>query len=194
MYAIYIMYSFCAFYSTIYTHTHTVSGSGISWAICKSAPRSKQTTTPAPHHSVFFPLWMPFLLPNQQRQSTGMIFICWKVVGKFWFDVWCAKLQRMIVTKSRFRSSCCVVQMCWSRFLCLVCGPMRTWVVLVYWISGHSNVGNRLHHCCVMSLLLLVSVNTAWIHCLRHVGHMSLSKCPFPLRSGPHLIVWLHVK
>ena len=28
----------------------TVSGSGISWAICKSAPRSRQITTPAPHH------------------------------------------------------------------------------------------------------------------------------------------------
>ena len=32
----------------------TVSGSGISWAVCKSAPRSRQTTTPAPHHSVFY--------------------------------------------------------------------------------------------------------------------------------------------
>jgi len=32
----------------------TVSGSGISWAIYKSAPRSRQTTTPAPHHSVFY--------------------------------------------------------------------------------------------------------------------------------------------
>jgi len=30
----------------------TVNGSGISWAICKSAPRSRQITTPAPHHSV----------------------------------------------------------------------------------------------------------------------------------------------
>ena len=30
----------------------TVSGSGISWAICKSASRSRQTTMPAPHHSV----------------------------------------------------------------------------------------------------------------------------------------------
>ena len=29
----------------------TVSGSGISSAICKSAPRSRQITTPAPHHS-----------------------------------------------------------------------------------------------------------------------------------------------
>ena len=31
----------------------TVSGSGISWAVCKSAPRSRQITMPAPHHSVF---------------------------------------------------------------------------------------------------------------------------------------------
>jgi len=29
----------------------TVSGSGISWAICKSAPRSRQITTPAPNRS-----------------------------------------------------------------------------------------------------------------------------------------------
>ena len=27
--------------------------SGISWDICKSAPRSRQITMPAPHHSVF---------------------------------------------------------------------------------------------------------------------------------------------
>ena len=42
----------------------TVSGSGISWAICKSAPRSRQITTQ------FFTGRMPFLPPNQQRQST----------------------------------------------------------------------------------------------------------------------------
>ena len=41
----------------------TVSGSGISWATCKSAPRSRQITTPAPHHLVFYSR-MPFLLPN----------------------------------------------------------------------------------------------------------------------------------
>ena len=32
----------------------TVSSSGISWTICKSAPCSRQTTTPVPHHSVFY--------------------------------------------------------------------------------------------------------------------------------------------
>ena len=47
----------------------TVSGSGISWAICKSASGSRQITTPAPHHSVFTGR-VPFLPPNQQRQST----------------------------------------------------------------------------------------------------------------------------
>ena len=47
----------------------TVSGSGISWAICKSAPRFRPITTSAPHHS-FFTGRMPFLPPNQQRQST----------------------------------------------------------------------------------------------------------------------------
>ena len=31
----------------------TVSGSGISWNICKSAPHSRQITTPAPHRSEY---------------------------------------------------------------------------------------------------------------------------------------------
>jgi len=41
----------------------TVSGSGIRWAICKSASRSRQTTTPAPHRSVFY---RPDALPAAQ--------------------------------------------------------------------------------------------------------------------------------
>ena len=73
-------------YLTIHTHTHltalcpglpgwagtrkviwilleqeTVSGSGISWTICKSAPSSRQM--PAPHHSVFY---RPDALPAAQ--------------------------------------------------------------------------------------------------------------------------------
>ena len=47
----------------------TVSGSGIRWAICKSAPCSRQITMPAPHCSVFIGR-IPFLPPNQQHQST----------------------------------------------------------------------------------------------------------------------------
>ena len=50
----------------------TVSGSGISWAICKSAPRSRlQTENHARTPPLsFFTGQMPFLPPNQQRQST----------------------------------------------------------------------------------------------------------------------------
>ena len=45
----------------------TVSGSGISWAICKSAPRSRQITTPARHHSVFY---RPDALPAAQPTAS----------------------------------------------------------------------------------------------------------------------------
>ena len=45
----------------------TVSGSGISWAVCKSAPRSRQITTPAPHHSVFY---RPDALPADQPTAS----------------------------------------------------------------------------------------------------------------------------
>jgi len=42
----------------------TVNGSGISWAICKSAHRSRQITMLAPHHSVFLQSECPFCHPT----------------------------------------------------------------------------------------------------------------------------------
>ena len=45
----------------------TVSGSVISWAICKSAPHSRQRATPAPHHSVFY---RPDALPAAQPTAS----------------------------------------------------------------------------------------------------------------------------
>ena len=48
-----------------------VSGSSISWAICKSAPWPRHITTPASQQNTqFFTGRMPFLLPNQQCHST----------------------------------------------------------------------------------------------------------------------------
>ena len=65
----------------------TVSGSGISWAICKSAPRSRQITTPVPHHSVFY---RPDALPAAQstaskhwRQTSLWNFVPNSGLGKF---------------------------------------------------------------------------------------------------------------
>jgi len=64
-----------------------VSGRGISWAICKSASHSKQTTTPAPHHSVFTGR-VPFLPPNQQHQSTEVIKApISKAMNIYWIDM-----------------------------------------------------------------------------------------------------------
>jgi len=65
-----------------------VSGSGISWAIWKSAPRCRQITTPAPHHSVFYRTdalpaaqptaskhWRHIFVDNKQSFSINQWFI-----------------------------------------------------------------------------------------------------------------------
>ena len=44
-----------------------MSGSGISWAICKSAPRSRQITMPAPYRSDFY---RPYALPAAQPTAS----------------------------------------------------------------------------------------------------------------------------
>ena len=51
----------------------TVSGSGISWAICKSAPRSRQITMPAPHHSVFLKAGCPSCHPTNSVKALKAI-------------------------------------------------------------------------------------------------------------------------
>ena len=77
----------------------TVSGSSISWAICKSAPRCRQLTTPEPHHPVFLP-------PNQQHQSTEGKWIYRK--GRFYF-VRCM-VQKTLLANWRIVYS---VTFCW---------------------------------------------------------------------------------
>ena len=47
----------------------TVSGSGMSRATCKSAPRSRQITTPAPHHSSFLQAGCPSCLPTNSIKA-----------------------------------------------------------------------------------------------------------------------------
>ena len=46
-----------------------MSGSGISWAIYKSAPRSRQITTPAPRHSVFLQAKCPSCRPTNSVKA-----------------------------------------------------------------------------------------------------------------------------
>jgi len=57
----------------------TVSGSGISWAICKVASRSWQITTPAPHHSVFYrPDALPAAQPTASRHWRQLSYIAFQ--------------------------------------------------------------------------------------------------------------------
>ena len=56
----------------------TVSGSGISSAVCKSAPRSRQIATPAPHHSSFLPAGCPSCRPtNSVKALKGWHYQLW---------------------------------------------------------------------------------------------------------------------
>ena len=55
-----------------------MSGSGISWAICKSAPRSRQITTPVPHHSVFYRLdALPGTQPTASKHWRLSAYLTW---------------------------------------------------------------------------------------------------------------------
>ena len=47
----------------------TVSGSGIRWAIWTSAPRSRQITTPAPHHCSFLQAGCPSCRPTNSVKA-----------------------------------------------------------------------------------------------------------------------------
>jgi len=51
----------------------TVSGSDISWAICKYAPHSRQITMPAPHHSVFLQAGCPSCRPTNSVKALKAI-------------------------------------------------------------------------------------------------------------------------
>ena len=55
----------------------TVSGSSISWAICESAPRSRQIIMPATHHSVFYrPDALPAAQPTASKHWSNWVTKC----------------------------------------------------------------------------------------------------------------------
>jgi len=51
----------------------TLSGSGINWATCKSAPHPKQITMPALHHSVFLQAGCPSCYPTNRIKAQKTI-------------------------------------------------------------------------------------------------------------------------
>ena len=86
----------------------TVSGSGISWAICKSALRFRQITTPVPHHSVFY---RPDALPAAQPTASKH----WRPVGVTGTNfLWPDALKKVKVAHTQLPS---VGFRSWSQFL-----------------------------------------------------------------------------
>jgi len=97
-----------------------VSGSGISWAICKSAPCSRQITISALHHSVFYRLdALPATQPTASKHwrlplSTCVISLLGEVCvmyGCYWW--WWHKFQYqffsynfLLIISGIFRRSC----------------------------------------------------------------------------------------
>ena len=83
----------------------TVGGSGINRATCKSAPRSRQITTPAPHHSSFLQAGCPSCCPTNSIKAL-----------KMWVNVQKQITKTTVILWLRFFSCCC----CWKLTLTVV--------------------------------------------------------------------------
>jgi len=66
------------------------SGSGISWAVCKSASGSRQITIPAPHHSSFLQAGCPSCRPTNSVKALEALptitelYILWSELSRPW--------------------------------------------------------------------------------------------------------------
>ena len=74
----------------------SVSGSGISWAVCKSATRSRQITMPAPHHWVFYrpdalPAAQPTASKHWRQNCLLTLYYLKKINYRHFFSRWKAK-------------------------------------------------------------------------------------------------------
>jgi len=72
----------------------TVSGSGISWAICKSAPWPRQITTSTSHHSVFLQAGCPSCRPTNSIKTLKALE---------WYAAWEIRCKGSSVTSVPFK-------------------------------------------------------------------------------------------
>ena len=117
-----------------------MSGSGISWAICKSASRSRQITTPVPHHSVFYrpdalPAAQPTVPKHWRHRRLFFLIFCYFLFNSSGrlgvsFFYWKALLICALLSSILFA---CVIKInisleyqhliCFSYFLVIAHGP-----------------------------------------------------------------------
>ena len=70
-----------------------MSGSGISWAICNSAPCSRQIIMPAPHHSVWCDIFTVIVMCIYEQKKT------WIILNKAKLAMSCFKMLLKQVVK-----------------------------------------------------------------------------------------------
>ena len=128
----------------------TVSGSGISWAICKSAPCSRQITTPAPYHSVFYRV---DALPAAQPTASKHWSHCIPFIMPY-FDVDCAILDCLVCLRVS------IPHICQTR-ACILPVPLL-------WCFPHSS----------MTMLLLLMLGCGrWERCTKGASLSSDAAC-----------------
>ena len=66
-----------------------MSGSGISWAICKSAPLSRQITTPTPHRSVFLQAGCPSCRPTSSVKALALAICLPEILTELFLPARC---------------------------------------------------------------------------------------------------------
>ena len=116
----------------------TVSGSGISWAICKSAPRSRQITMPATHHSVFYrpdalPTAQPTASKHWKQSINSALFTRWQQ----WCGHLLSVLQQLVIISLHHNN---IWPMFCGRRMC-VC-LTQPWV-LRKWLRSYLGCGLR---------------------------------------------------
>ena len=92
-----------------------MSGSGISWAICKSAPRSRQITMSPPHHS-FSQAGCPSCCPTNSVKAlkAQQLTSSWQGMEWQWkTEIWQRERKGMWFLLKRTAGSACVWQLCW---------------------------------------------------------------------------------
>jgi len=110
-----------------------VSGSGICWAICKSAPHPRQ---PRQHPTTqFFTNRMPFLTPNQQRQSTEGKMVSRERV---WNSYMYSGRLRVVVVVEFGLDSCCYRLLNWNLKVLRYKLPDHS-IIFARWCQQHKN-------------------------------------------------------
>ena len=139
-----------------------MSGSGISWTICKSAPRSRQITMPAPHHSVFLQARCPCCCPTNSvkalKATTSYITLSTNAVGINGSLCLCIDSQKKLVT--------------WLRILL-----RNTWLIEYYYQPWSYVVKTGKSRLIIMTLwFIFVSYNLLFLLLLRLVDTLLTAK------------------